>query len=140
MWFMSQQPTTDTDVNHLCTNWQHQNIFKKCLHWSHFHLQYLHLPTVIHWIAKPHSLDLSTLDTMHALALAKCICFSHFGNEVSNECFFIMLWSFAYNCYQLLKAFVLKGSPLTAADLGSCLNFPQLASWAKFKQEANLLQ
>ena len=31
--------------------------------------------------------------------------------------------------------FVFKGSPLTAADLGSSLNFAELASWAKFKQE-----
>ena len=28
-----------------------------------------------------------------------------------------------------------KGLPLTAANLASCLNFAQLASWAKFKQE-----
>ena len=40
----------------------------------------------------------------------------------------------------LLKAFVFKGSPLTTADLGSCLNFILLASWAKFKKEPNLLQ
>ena len=41
----------------------------------------------------------------------------------------------------MLKAFVFKGSPLTTADLGSCLNFAQLASpWAKFKKEPNLLQ
>ena len=29
--------------------------------------------------------------------------------------------------FVILKAVFLKGSPLTAADLGSCLNFPQLA-------------
>ena len=34
-----------------------------------------------------------------------------------------------------LKTFVFKGSPLTAADLGSCLNFTQLARWAEFKKE-----
>ena len=38
----------------------------------------------------------------------------------------------------LLKAFVFKGSPLTAADLGSCLNFAQLASWTKSKQNLHL--
>ena len=32
-----------------------------------------------------------------------------------------------YTRFVILKAFVFKGSPLTAADLGSCLNFPQLA-------------
>ena len=32
-----------------------------------------------------------------------------------------------YTRFVILKAFVFKGSPLTAADLGSCLNFAQLA-------------
>ena len=35
----------------------------------------------------------------------------------------------------ILKAFVFKGSPLTAADLGSFLNSVHLASCGKFKQE-----
>ena len=39
-----------------------------------------------------------------------------------------------FQSYQL-KAFVFKGSPLTTADLGSFLNFAQLACKAKFKIE-----
>ena len=48
---------------------------------------------------------------------------------------FLMKLIYGYKIVSLLKAFVFKGSPLTAADLGYFLNSAHLASCGKFKQE-----